>query len=151
MPKLFSGSRPATVKIVSGRVKVFLLVMGWGARIKRRRPIRREARTMAQALRWRPAIEVRPQDARIAQFLGFTVRQAKPCFAVSAERAGMVERVGVDGEAFRACRESARDRAVKQPGADAAADIGKAEAEKGKLDRAAFAAVQLKKADQPVL
>src|SRR5882757_9357705 len=103
---------------------------------------------MAQALRRRPAIEVGPQHARIAQFLGCAVQHAKPSPAIDAERAGMIERVGVDGEFVGAPRESAADRSVEQPRANTAADIGQAEAEEGELGSAAAAAIQLEETDK---
>src|SRR5260221_11396632 len=102
---------------------------------------------MTQALRRRPAIEVGPQHTRIAQFLACAVQQAKPSPAVDAERAGMIDRVGVDGEFVGADCESAVDRAVEQPRADTATDIGQVKAKEGELDAVAAAAIQLEETD----
>ena len=93
---------------------------------------------MAQALLRRPAIDLRPQHARIAQFLAFAAHRAKPCLAIGVERLGMVERVGVEVDPRDAAGEGALDGAVEQPWADTPADVGERQAEEGELVVAQF-------------
>ena len=85
---------------------------------------------MAQALRRRPAIELRPQHARIAQFLGFRCAPGETppcdrCRALAGWSSVLVLRVSrVD-----AARKGPLDGTVEQPRADPAADIGERQAE----------------------
>src|SRR5215510_490114 len=99
--------------------------------------------TMAQASTGRPAIDLRPQHARIAQFRRFAAHGTKPCLAIGVERPGMVERVRVQAEMRHAACEGPLDGAVEQPGPDALADIVERQPEEDEL-----VAAQLEVADQ---
>src|SRR5471030_721231 len=90
-------------------------------------------RTMAQPSSRRPAIDVRPEHARVREILRFAPKDAKARLAIRRERPRMVQRVGVELHADRTSGQSALDGAVEQPGPNALADIARREAEEGYL------------------
>src|SRR5258708_30648103 len=89
--------------------------------------------TMAQAALRRPPIDVRPQHARVLQYLAFATHHAKACSAIGVERARRVDAVGVEHQPRRAMREATLDGMIEQPRSDAAADIVEREPKKHDL------------------
>src|SRR5262249_21249508 len=69
---------------------------------------RGHATTMAQASLWRPAIEVRPEHARVLQILLLTPNDAKACLAIGLQCSRMIDRIGVEPERVHVAVEGAR-------------------------------------------